>query len=323
MREVRFLPPALNFSATGVTAGNSRRTHEDDGGVTLRPTSVPPQLLILAAAGSVQFGAAIAAKLFAQAGPGGVVFLRLGLSALILLVLVRPALRGHSRGDWLAAVGLGLMLAGMNWSFYESLDRLPLGVAVTIEFLGPLGLAVAGSRRLIDVVWVVLAGGGVALLGLGGSHGVGGGLSVPGMLLALLAGTFWAGYILMSQRVGVAFSGLNGLAIALCVGAVVLIPVGLIQGGSALGRPHVLLAGLGVAVLSSVIPYSFELAALRRVSASAFGLLMSLEPAIAALAGVAVLNQPLYLRTSLALVMVAGASAGSTLTARRPVAVLA
>ena len=287
---------------------------------SFRLTSVPPQALVLAAAGSVQFGAAIANKLFDRAGPGGVVFLRLGISALLLLALARPALRGHARRDWAAAVGLGLMLAGMNWSFYEALDRLPLGVAVTIEFLGPLGLAVVGSRRLIDVVWVLLAGGGVALLGLGDSGG--GPLDGVGILLALLAGAFWAGYILMSKRVGGAFPGFSGLSIALCVGAVVLIPVGIIQGGSALGSPAVLLGGLGVAVLSSLIPYSFELAALRRISAPAFGLLMSLEPAIAALAGVLVLHQSLFVRTTIALVMVVSASAGSTLTARRPEAVL-
>ncbi|MDQ1734834.1 MAG: inner rane transporter RhtA [Pseudonocardiales bacterium] len=279
--------------------------------------SVPPQVLVLGGVSSVQFGSAFANKLFAQAGPAGVVFLRLLFGAIVLMVLVRPRVTGRSRADWRAAVLFGAMLAGMNWSFYEALDRLPLGPAVTIEFLGPLTVAVLGSRRLLDVVWVMLAGGGVALLGLGGSHSGGGNLSTAGILLALLAGTFWAGYIVMSKRIGSVFAGLDGLATALVVGGVLLIPAGVSQGGHALLEPRVLAGGLAVALLSSVIPYSLELTALRRMSAAAFGLLMSLEPAVAALAGVLVLGQALRLNTTIALIMVVLASAGSTLTGRR------
>ena len=249
----------------------------------MRPA--PPQLLLLGSIASVQFGAAFADKLFPQAGPGGVVMLRLVLSAAMLLALTRPRLRGRSVADIRAAVAFGLVLGAMNWSFYEALDRIPLGVAVTIEFLGPLAVAAAGSRRLRDIGWVVLAGGGVALLATQGSHEH---IHPLGVGLALFAGAFWAAYILLSKRVGACFEALDGLAVALAVGSVVVIPAGVVEGGAALGRPSVLAGGLAVALLSSLIPYSLEIMALRRLSAAAFGLLMSLEPAVAALAGVLV-----------------------------------
>jgi inner membrane transporter RhtA len=276
--------------------------------------TAPPELLVLGGIGSVQFGAALADKLFDDAGPGGVVFLRLALSGIILLALARPRLRGRSRPDLGAALAFGVVLAAMNWSFYEALARLPLGVAVTIEFTGPLAVAVAGSRRALDALWVVLAAGGVVLLALrGGHHGV----HAAGVALALVAAACWASYILLSKRVGRAFAQLDGLAIALGVGAVLVIPVGVVQGGDALVRPAVVAGGLGVALLSSLIPYSLELVALRTLSAYGFGLLMSLEPAMAALAGVIVLGQALTAVVAIALVMVVGASVGTTLTARR------
>jgi inner membrane transporter RhtA len=275
---------------------------------------VPPQVMLLGGIASVQFGAAFANKLFAQAGPGGVVLLRLALSALMLSAAVRPSLRNRTRSDLLAVVGYGLILGLMNWSFYEALDRLPIGVAVTIEFVGPLGVAVAGSRRAVDAVWVVLAGGGVVLLALRGDrHDI----NAFGVVLALIAGLCWAAYILLSKRVGSTFAQLDGLAIALCIGTLVTVPVGIIEGGSALGRPSVLAGGVAVALLSSIIPYSLELVALRQLSAATFGLLMSLEPAVAALAGVLVLSQPLHLVTFLAIVMVVIASVGTTLASRR------
>jgi inner membrane transporter RhtA len=275
---------------------------------------VPPELLVLGGIGSVQFGSAFADTLFDEAGPGGVVLLRLLLSAVILLAIARPSLRGRSRADLGAAVAFGLVLAGMNWSFYEALNRLPLGAAVTIEFTGPLVVAVAGSRRLLDGVWVLLAGGGVLLLALrGGQHGI----HLLGVLLALVAATCWACYILLSQRVGRVFARLDGLAIALGVGTLLVVPAGIVQGGAALVHADVLGGGLGVALLSSLIPYSLELTALRRLSAYRFGLLMSLEPAAAALAGVIVLGQGLTAVLAIALVMVVVASAGNTIMARR------
>ncbi len=277
--------------------------------------SVPPQVLLLGSIASVQFGAAFANTLFDEAGPGGVVFLRLALSALMLTVAVRPALRGHTRQDLAVVLAYGLILGFMNWSFYAALDRLPIGVAVTLEFTGPLAVAIAGSRRALDLVWALLAGGGVLLLAFGGDHSE---IDPLGVLFALCAGALWAGYILASKRVGATFAQLDGLAIALCVGAVVTLPVGIIQGGAALGRPGLIAGGAVVALLSSIIPYSLELTALRRLRAATFGLLMSLEPAVAALAGVLVLGQALQPVTVLAILMVVAASAGTTLAARTP-----
>jgi inner membrane transporter RhtA len=269
---------------------------------------------VLGGIGSVQFGAAFANELFDDAGPGGVVFLRLLLSAAILLTVARPSLRGRSRSDLTAVLMFGLVLGAMNWSFYEALHRLPLGVCVTIEFIGPLAVAVAGSRRLLDGLWVVLAGAGVALLALRGDNQ---GEHATGVVLALVAAACWAMYILLSQRVGRTFAQLDGLALALGIATVVVIPAGIAQGGDALLEPHVIAGGLGVALLSSLIPYSLELIALRRLTAYRFGLLMSLEPAVAALAGVVVLSQPLTTVLAVALVLVVAASVGNTLTARR------
>jgi inner membrane transporter RhtA len=276
----------------------------------------PPQVLLLGSISSVQFGSAFATKLFHQAGPGGIVFLRIVLSAIVLLAIARPSVRGRTRGDLRAAVAFGLILATMNWSFYEALNRLPLGPAVTIEFVGPLAVAIAGSRRALDVLWAALAGGGVALLALrGDKHGITG----FGIALALIAATCWACYILLSKRVGAAFPALDGLAIALGVGTFVVLPTGIVEGGSALGRPSVLAGGFAVAMLSSLIPYSLEIVALRRLSAAAFGILMSLEPAFAALAGVLVLSQTLNATLAIAIVMVVTASVGTTIAGREPV----
>lgn len=267
---------------------------------------------MLTAIASVQIGAALAKGMFGSAGPAGTVLLRLGFAALVLLLVVRPR-----RATWRAPAGLGrsgatvvlfgLLLAAMNLSFYEAIARIPLGVAVTVEFVGPLGVAVAGSRRWLDGLWVLLAGGGVVLLAGGGGH-----VSLTGVLLALVAGGCWAGYILTSQRVGRAFPGATGLALALAVGAVVLLPIGIVGGGRALWRPGVLATGFAVAMLSSAVPYSLELAALRRLPTAVFGVLMSLEPAMAAAAGFVVLAESLRIRQLVAMAAVCVASAGAT-----------
>jgi inner membrane transporter RhtA len=275
--------------------------------------AVPPQALLLGSIGSVQFGSAFADTLFHRAGPGGVVFLRLVLSAIVLLALARPSLRGRSRADVLSAIAFGLVLGGMNWSFYEALDRLPLGAAVTIEFLGPLSVAVAGSRRALDLLWALLAGGGVALLATRGSHH---GITGLGVGLVLVAAGCWAGYILLSKRVGSVFPRLDGLAIALGVGALLTLPAGVIEGGSALGQPAVFGGGLAIAFLSSLVPYSLEIVALRRLRPSVFGLLMSLEPAVATLAGVLVLGESVGAVLLAAVAMVLAASVGTPLAAR-------
>ena len=273
-----------------------------------RTDSIPPPALVLIAVGSVQTGGAIAKTLFDELGPGGAVFLRVALAAVVLVALWRPVVRGHGRPELLTMAAFGLSLAAMNFSFYEALDRLPLGIAVTFEFVGPLGVAVAGSRRLLDGLWVALAAAGILLLSdFGGAD-----LDGLGVALALLAGAFWAAYILLSVRVGRAFEGGSGLALALCVGGAALLPVGIAEGGADLLDPRLLALGAAVAMLSSAIPYSLELEALRRLPSHVFGVLMSLEPAVAALAGLLILGEVLAVREVAGIALVVAASAGAT-----------
>ena len=278
-----------------------------------RGEQLPAPLLVLTAIASVQIGSALAARLFDRAGPAGVVLLRLGFAALVLLAVSRPAVRGRSRRALGLAAAFGVALAGMNWSFYEALSRIPLGPAVTVEFVGPLAVAVAGSRRALDLVWVLLAGAGVVLLTSGGISGV----TAAGVGLAALAGSLWAAYILLSQRIGQAFPGVSGLALALVVGALLMLPAGTALAGGRLLSAPVLAGGAAVALLSSVVPYSLELTALRRLPSRVFGVLMSLEPAMAAAAGAVVLGQHLVARELVAMGCVVAASAGATLTASR------
>jgi inner membrane transporter RhtA len=273
-------------------------------------------VLVMLSIFSAQLGAAIAKTLFDSLGPGGTVFLRVAFAALVLLLLVRPTLGGHDRAAYLVAGLFGLALAGMNFSLYLAIDRIPLGVAVTLEFLGPLGVAVAGSRRMLDLLWVLLAATGILLLAPLGMFG-GTDLDPVGVAFALLAGCFWASYILLSARTGSAFPGGTGLVIALCVGTVVLVPFGIAGAGYALLDPKLLLAGFGVAMLSSAIPFSLELEALRKIPARVFGVLMSLEPAVAALAGLAVLGERLGIRAVVAIVLVTFAAAGASLFGRQ------
>lgn len=253
---------------------------------------VDPVLLVLISVASVQFGGALAATLLPLIGVVGSVALRLGLSAALLLALVRPRLRGRTRADWAVVSSFAAALTCMNLAFYASLERLPIGVAVTIEFLGPLTLAAVMSRRARDLIAV-----GGALVGV---LMISEALTVPwaeldliGIGMALLAGACWAGYILLSGRTGARFQGLDGMAICLTIGAVALLPFGIWQGGTDMFSTEALLRGAGIALLSSAIPYSLELVALRRLAAGVFGVLLSLEPAAAALAGLLVLDQSL------------------------------
>lgn len=270
---------------------------------------------MLIAVGSVQVGSAIAKGLLNDLGPGGAVFLRVGCAALVLLLFSRPALRGYRRIDYGTAVLFGLSMAVMNLSFYGALDRIPLGVAVTLEFVGPLGVAVAGSRRALDLLWAMLAGGGIVLLApWGGIH-----LDGLGILFALLAGGCWAIYILLSARVGQIFAGTGGLTLAMMVGGIALLPVGVANAGTHLLDPRLLLGGGAVALLSSVIPYSLELEALRSLPTRLFGVLMSIEPGVAAILGFIILRQVLGVRAVLALVLVTAASLGASRTGSPPV----
>ena len=266
-----------------------------------------PVTLVLGGIASVQAGAAVAFNLFDEVGPAGAVFLRVALAAVVLAALWRPQLRGHSREALKSAALFGGTLAAMNLSFYAGLERVPLGIAVTLEFVGPLGVAIAASRRARDLVWVALAAGGIVLL----SPGLGDELDLLGAGLCLLAGGFWASYIVLSARVGREFAGGQGLALALALSTAVLLVPGVVQGGGELMEPAVLGAGFAVAMLSSAIPYSLELEALRSLPQGTFGVLMSLEPAAAALVGFVALDQGLAATELTAVAMVVIASAGA------------
>ncbi|MFD2417907.1 EamA family transporter [Amycolatopsis pigmentata] len=271
---------------------------------------IPPTAQILIGIVSVQVGAALAKQLFAIAGPAGTVTLRLFFAAVVLLLVWRPTLRAGRRG-WPVVLGYGLILGMMNLCFYQALARIPQGITVTIEFLGPLTVALAGSRRLLDAVWALLAAGGVVLLAE-----TRGDLSLLGIVFALGAAVCWGGYILLGAALGSRTSDGGGLALAMAVAALAAMPVGIIQTGTGLLTPWVLVAGLAVALLSSVVPYSLELEALRRIPPRVFGVLMSIEPAVGALAGLLVLHESLRPAQWLALCCVVAASIGATRTAK-------
>ncbi|MEO5663101.1 MAG: EamA family transporter [Nocardioides sp.] len=256
---------------------------------------------------SVQAGAAIAKDLFGTISPTSMVFLRLVTSTLVLLAVARPSVRGRSRSDWLVVAGFGASLGLMNWAIYQSFSRIPLGIAVTIEFIGPLTLAVVGSRKARDLVWVGLAAIGVVLLGFEPAD-----LDAVGVAFALLAGVAWASYILLSAQTGQRWPGFDGLAIASAFATLLLTAPAIVSGGTALLDPHILAIGALVGVLSSVIPYSCELVALRSLAPSVFGILMSLEPAAAALAAIVVLGELLSPIQWLAVACVVVASVGAT-----------
>ncbi|MER5280199.1 EamA family transporter [Streptomyces sp. NPDC002809] len=287
-----------------VAALGERGTQGRAGG---RGAALAPVALVVAGGLSVQFGSAVAVLLMPKAGALGVVTLRLAVAALVLLVVCRPKLRGHSRADWGTVLAFGVAMGGMNTLFYQAADRIPLGAAVTLEVLGPLALSVFASRRLVNVVWAALALGGVLLLSGGGLDR----LDPVGAAYALGAGVMWAAYIVFSARTGRRFPQADGLALALVVAAVLSLPLGVMESGSKLLVPSTLGLGAAVALLSSVLPYTLELMALRRLPAPTFAILMSLEPAIAATAGFLILDQALSTTDALAIALVIGASMGA------------
>jgi inner membrane transporter RhtA len=264
--------------------------------------------LVVAGVITAQFGAGYAVTLFDELGPAGAAFLRLFFAAAVLVAVWRPRVRGHTVADLRLAIAFGVVLGAMNLSIYSAMDRIPLGVAVTIEFAGPMAVAVIGSRRPLDLLWVALAATGIVVLTDPG----GGSLDSAGVAFALLAAALWAFYILLAERTGRVFPGGSGLALAMVAGAVVIAPLGIAHAGSELLEPQLLAAGAAVALASSVIPYSLDLEALRRLPSNVFGVLMSLEPAVAALAGLVVLGQDLGAREWGAIVLVVIASAGAT-----------
>jgi inner membrane transporter RhtA len=270
----------------------------------------------LAAIASVQVGATVARHVFALLGPTGTVFLRVAFGAGILLAIARPRWPRFDVRQWRAIVAFGLIIAAMNLCFYQAIARIPLGVAVTIEFIGPLGVAIVGSRKARDFVWAAMAALGVALLSFSG----GGAVTTLGLLFALGAAAGWASYIVLGQRVGRLVPGPDGLAFALAIGGLALLPFGIAGAGSRLLDVRNLALGLVVAILSSAIPFSLEFAALRRLSRQVFGILMSLEPAMGAAAGFLFLGQRLALRDAIAIGLVMAASVGATRTAAPPAA---
>ncbi len=273
--------------------------------------SVSPVWLVLVGIASVQLGASVAKSLFDEVSPSTIVWLRLVTSALVLVAVARPVLRGKTRQDWVVVLGYGASLGCMNWAIYQSFQRIPLGLAVTIEFVGPLTLAVLGSRRLRDLAWVGLAGIGVLLLGFERTD-----LDLAGVAYAVLAGAAWAAYILLSAETGARWRGLDGLAVASVVATLLLSPVALGRYGDQLADLRIVLIGALVGLLSSVVPYTCELVALRSIKPSVFSVLMSLEPAAAALAGIVVLGELLAPVQWLAMACVVVASVGATRTGR-------
>lgn len=277
---------------------------------SLRSRVTHPVLLVIVGIVSVQVGAAFAKSAFDLASPTALVWLRLASFSAILLVVVRPRVRGLSRHDWGVAISFGAALGTMNWAIYEAFARLPLGIAVTIEFIGPLSVALASSRRWRDLLWVALAATGVVLLGLEP-----GTVTLVGVLFALLAGACWAAYILLSRATGARWEGLDGLALASAVAVVGLTPLALVT-AHGLGNPRVWLFGALAGLMSSVIPYSLDLIALRSIKPSLYAVLMSLEPAAAALAAIVILREGLSALQWLAVGCVVAASAGATLSGR-------
>jgi len=271
-----------------------------------RAGSLTAPALVLAQITSLQLGSAVAKDLFADVGVTATAALRITLAAIVLCALVRPRLGSFTRAQWRAAVALGVVFAAMNLAYFQAIRVLPLGVAATLELLGPLLLAVALTRSRSDLAWVALAVAGVLLLGAPGGR-----LPLLGMVLGLLAAGCRAGYVLLNRKVGRVFEDWAGLALALAIGACLLAPIGAVSGGTRLLDPGVLAAGVLVALLSSLLPYSLDLLVLRRISPRLFGILLSLTPAVGALVGFAVLAEALTSREVLAILLVVAASAGA------------
>ncbi|MCX5200508.1 EamA family transporter [Streptomyces sp. NBC_00237] len=288
----------MEAAAAVATAPSVRRS---------RATALGPVALVVAGGLSVQFGSALAVLIMPRTGALGVVTLRLAVAAVVMLLVCRPSVRGYTRRDWGTIVVFGVAMAGMNGLFYQAGDRIPLGAAVTLEVLGPLALSVFGSRQWSSVLWAGLALAGVALLGAAGF----GGLDPVGAAFALSAGACWAAYIVFSAKTGRRFPQVDGLALAMAVAALLSLPLGVMEAGSKLLDPVTLGLGAAVALMSSVLPYTLELIALRRMPAPTFAVLMSLEPAIAAGAGFLILHQALSLVDALAIALVIGASVGA------------
>lgn len=275
---------------------------------------VVPLLAVLGSVTALGLGTSIAKQLFPVVGSLGTTALRVGFSALLLLLIWRPWRQPLARGDWLSVLRYGVALGLMNLLFYMSLRTIPFGIAVAIEFSGPLAVALFGSRKPVDFVWLALAMAGLALLlPLGGDVQA---LDVTGVLYALAAAAFWAAYIVFGKRLGHLHAG-HSVALGLAVAALTVVPFGIWHAGAALLEPRTLLIGLVVAAISSAIPISLEMVALKRLPQGAFGIMTSMEPAVAALLGLFMLDEQLTALQWGAIVLIMAAAAGSSVTAKR------
>ena len=273
-----------------------------------RLTNQPSPIgLLLVSILSVQFGSALAKSLFSELGPWGVVSLRVSFSAIFFFAVWRFKWNAKVRENIVPIILFGIVLAAMNSAFYAAIDRIPLGIAITLEFAGPLGLAILKSQRKLDLLWAILAIAGIALL----SPTKGFAIDLLGMGLALLAGVFWAFYILLAAKVGAQISGIEGLAWALVVSTVLLLPFGVAMAGNALLNPKLLALGAGVALLSTTIPYAIELIVLRSLPIKVFSIMLSLEPMAGVLAGLLILGEQLSARAIAACLLVSIAAAGA------------
>lgn len=277
--------------------------------------NIPPIPAVLLAIISVQGGAAIAKSIFPIMGAAGTVALRIGISMLILLVIHKPNFKKISAKQWKLVLWYGLVLGAMNTSFYLSLSKIPLGLAVTLEFIGPLVLAISTSRKALDFLWAILAAIGIALIAPWSSGHAD--IDLMGAALALLAGAFWAAYIVIGGKLSQIMDGSDAVSLGLIVASFIAVPAGIIEGNLANLNVNTLLMGLGIALLSSAIPYSLEMNALKHIPAKTFSILMSLEPAVAAICGLLFLSEHLFASEWAAIVLVVSASAGSALSKRR------
>jgi inner membrane transporter RhtA len=271
--------------------------------------SIPPSSLVLLTSFAAQAGTATSKQLFEALGPIGAVFICKAIAALLMLLIWRPQLQNRTWREYVLVAGLGLAIVGLSLAFYEAIARIPLGIASALDFVGPLSVAVFSSRRLLDLVWVILAATGVILL----TPVSGAALDPLGVTFGLLSAGSWAGFILLSAPVGRAFSGGSGLSLAMAIATLIMLPLGIHAGGSALLKPSILTLALGIAILGVILPYSLEFKALSRLPPRVYGVLISIEPAIAALVGLLFLGEQLEFRNLVAIAMVTTAAMGVTL----------
>lgn len=276
--------------------------------------NLPPIPAVILSIISVQCGAAIAKGLFPELGAAATASLRIGLSAVILLIAFRPNLFKLNSKQWKYVILYGLSLGAMNMVFYLAIERIPIGLGVTLEFVGPLVLAIFSSKKAIDFLWVLLAATGIALIAPWTRNN---GLDLVGVLLALLAGGFWAAYIILGGRISKIMKGGDAVAVGMLFATLLILPFGIFNGGLSLLTPKLLGLGTALALLSSAIPFTLEIKALKQLPARTFSILMSLEPAMASLAAFVFLQEYLSIKECLAVAFVVIASAGSAITAKR------